>query len=243
MSIKQHLSTTCLVALFIGGCANTPSVSFGADEGSDDGGGAGNTGGAPSTGASGDGQGTDSGTSGAGGGQSGSSSGSGAGTGSGGSTSGAGGGTTTSSGSGGNTSGSGGGTTTGSGGSTSSGGNGTSSGGGGNGTSSGGGGSQCWVENGNPSCESLGLGVDVLTIENVLGGSYAYGGGSVSIMLSDVYFDFTSTDGMAAVIVKGGDNALVCTYVPATHEDYGLHAPINSNTGMPYGISHISFCE
>jgi len=123
-------------------------------------------------------------------------------------------------------------------------GGGSGSSGGGGGSSSGGGGSQCWIESGNPSCGSLALGIDVLTIEKIRSGSYGYGqGDSVSLMLADDHLGFTSTGGIAAMIVKGGPSATVCSYVPATQEDYGLHAPINLHTASPYAISHISFCE
>ena len=56
-----------------------------------------------------------------------------------------------------------------------------------------------------------------------------------------LYFDWTSTLGICAVIVKGGDDANVYYYDPLSYGDTNLHAPINPS-GEPAGISHITFC-
>ena len=57
---------------------------------------------------------------------------------------------------------------------------------------------------------------------------------------SGTIFDWSSTLGMDAVIVKGGPNANVYAYNEATG-DTGLYAPDNSSGG-PAGLSHVSFC-
>ena len=112
---------------------------------------------------------------------------------------------------------------------------------------------------GNPSCASIGLGfgfkIDqspngtfTLTAgtETVLtGGAVSDPNNSVTISNSnDTYFDWTSTLGLDAVIVKGGPNANVYAYDPPSEasSDSGLHSPINPNNGTPYAISHIEFC-
>jgi hypothetical protein len=53
--------------------------------------------------------------------------------------------------------------------------------------------------------------------------------------------DWTSAQGIDAVIVKGGPNANVYFYDNAT-SDTGLTTPTNPNNGTPYGLSHVDFC-
>ncbi len=66
---------------------------------------------------------------------------------------------------------------------------------------------------------------------------------TVTVSSADnVYFDWSSTLGMDAVIVKGGPNANAYVYVPEVYGDTGLHSPINPENQQPYGISHIEFC-
>jgi hypothetical protein len=65
---------------------------------------------------------------------------------------------------------------------------------------------------------------------------------TVTITSDGVYFDWTSTLSIDAVIVKGGPNANVYYYDPEVNCDNGLHSPINPNNGNPYAISHIEFC-
>jgi LPXTG-motif cell wall-anchored protein len=55
-------------------------------------------------------------------------------------------------------------------------------------------------------------------------------------------FDWTSNIGVDIVIVKGGPNSNVYTYDPESTGDTGLHAPVNPNNDMFFGLSHISFC-
>ncbi len=71
---------------------------------------------------------------------------------------------------------------------------------------------------------------DALTITNVTpSGTYNH-------------FDWVSTLGIDAVIVKGGANANVYNYTPEDFGDTSLHPPVNSGTGEPFSVSHIEFC-
>jgi hypothetical protein len=71
---------------------------------------------------------------------------------------------------------------------------------------------------------------------------------SVSVALPGVpdpngpSFNWTSTLGMDAVIVKGGPNADAYVYTPEAFFGNGLHAPTNPDNGQYFGISHIEFC-
>ena len=94
---------------------------------------------------------------------------------------------------------------------------------------------------GNPDCADLGYDME-LKVEPVASGTYTDGVLIVELEVYDPYFDWESNIGVSAVIVKGGPNANVYVYDPAATEDEGLIAPINPNTGKPYGLSHISFC-
>lgn len=94
----------------------------------------------------------------------------------------------------------------------------------------------------NPPCPA---GTIELKIEPVASGTYGDGVLSVTIDVENgTYFDWTSNLGIDAVIAKGGPDGNVYTYDPPEEEtsDTGLHAPINSSNGQPYGLSHISFC-
>ena len=80
-------------------------------------------------------------------------------------------------------------------------------------------------------------------------GTYAFPGdpdNSVTITSDGTFFDWTSTLGIDAVIVKGGPNANAYVYDPPAESmgDNGLSPPINPNstTNKPFGISHIEFC-
>lgn len=54
--------------------------------------------------------------------------------------------------------------------------------------------------------------------------------------------DWISNFPVDAVIVKGGPNANMYVYEPASMGDAGLTPPINERTGFPFGLSHIEFC-
>lgn len=56
-------------------------------------------------------------------------------------------------------------------------------------------------------------------------------------------FDWVSNFGVDAVIVKGGKNSNVYIYPQPVMGDTSLQPPINPQTGWPYGLSHIDFCD
>jgi hypothetical protein len=62
------------------------------------------------------------------------------------------------------------------------------------------------------------------------------------ILTSSSTFDWSSTFGIDAVIVKGGPSANVYTYNPESTGDTNLVTPTNPKNEKPYGLSHISFC-
>ena len=64
----------------------------------------------------------------------------------------------------------------------------------------------------------------------------------VTLATDGIAFDFTSDTGVSSVIVKGGPNALVCTYSADVTFDNDLVAPFNPNSGTTYGLSHIDLC-
>ncbi|MGE5249453.1 MAG: hypothetical protein ACM3QS_04490 [Bacteroidota bacterium] len=97
---------------------------------------------------------------------------------------------------------------------------------------------------GNPSCTDLGYTFGY-KVDPPNSGTYSIDGfNSVTVQTDGVYFDWSATLGIDAVISKGGDNANLYVYEPPTESfgDTGLHSPINPNTGTPYGLSHIEFC-
>lgn len=85
---------------------------------------------------------------------------------------------------------------------------------------------------GNPHCTDL-------KIDPVVGGTYD----GVTITVHGRYVDFTSTDTVLTVVVKGGPNANLYDYttVGGVTSDTDLSAPINPNTNKPYGLSHLCF--
>jgi hypothetical protein len=98
---------------------------------------------------------------------------------------------------------------------------------------------------GNPSCTDLGYGFGY-KIDPPNPGTYSIDSfGMVTFTSDGTYFDWTSTVGVDAVIVKGGPNSNLYKYDEAL-EDTGLHSPINPNDHRPYELtyelSHIEFC-
>lgn len=95
---------------------------------------------------------------------------------------------------------------------------------------------------GNPSCTSLGYAFG-FKVDPPNAGTYSIDGiNTVTVTTDGVFFDWSSTLGMDAVISKGGPNANVYVYAPERTSDTGLHSPINPNNGKPFGLSHIDFC-
>jgi hypothetical protein len=73
--------------------------------------------------------------------------------------------------------------------------------------------------------------------------SETHGGNTITITSSNgTHFDWSSDFPISAVIVKGGTAVNIFYYDPAATSDTLLYAPINPNTEMPYGISHVTFC-
>jgi len=96
----------------------------------------------------------------------------------------------------------------------------------------------------NPSCEDLGYAFG-FKVDPPNAGTYSIDGvNTVTVSTDGVYFDWSSTLSMDAVIAKGGPNANAYIYDPPTESfgDGGLASPINPNTGSPFGLSHIEFC-
>ncbi|OQA16765.1 MAG: hypothetical protein BWY63_02636 [Chloroflexi bacterium ADurb.Bin360] len=94
---------------------------------------------------------------------------------------------------------------------------------------------------GNPICVDLGYAYE-MKIDPPTAGTYNLGYGTFTWTTTDgVYMNWTSTIGVDAVLVKGGPNANLYTYVPESYGDTGLHSPLGPN-GRPSGISHITVC-
>jgi hypothetical protein len=97
---------------------------------------------------------------------------------------------------------------------------------------------------GNPTCQDLGYSFE-LKIDPPASGNYNLpdNSGSVTVTLtSSSTFDWSSTFGIDAVIVKGGPNANVYFYNPESTGDTDLSTPLNQQNNKPYGLSHITFC-
>lgn len=84
---------------------------------------------------------------------------------------------------------------------------------------------------GNPDCTGD------LKIEPVESGTY----GPVTIAVHGSSFDFSSTQIVTDVIVKGGPNANWYDYGDGVFSDTNLTAPTNPRNGKPYGLSHLCF--
>jgi len=97
---------------------------------------------------------------------------------------------------------------------------------------------------GNPDCGDSGL-EELVRIDPVEGGTFPVAGGSITVAVnsSAKTFDWTSTVSIGLIVVKGGPNANLYLYDPASFGDTGLHSPVNPNNDMFYGLSHISFCD
>jgi hypothetical protein len=99
------------------------------------------------------------------------------------------------------------------------------------------------VIEGNPTCADAGAGATLIKIDPVRQGTTTFDTGSFkgAIDVDDVTFDWTTATPVSVVIVKGGTAATVYQVSPTTSGS-DWHAPINPNTGRPYGLSHITFC-
>ncbi|MFA6605204.1 MAG: hypothetical protein WCS88_04370 [Patescibacteria group bacterium] len=96
---------------------------------------------------------------------------------------------------------------------------------------------------GNPSCNSLGYDNEYKITP---GDPYTYEPSEASnfVSISNLnggQFDWSSTINIDAVIAKGGDNANVYSYDPASTGGSGLVTPLNGGDQIP-NLSHVSFC-
>ncbi|HEX5616512.1 MAG TPA: hypothetical protein VFZ83_15260 [Acidimicrobiia bacterium] len=94
---------------------------------------------------------------------------------------------------------------------------------------------------GNPSCADLGFDFEVKA-DPPNAGDYSNGTLDVTVTRNGASFSWTSNIAIPAVIAKGGPNANVYYYNPASFGDTNLVSPTNASNGQPYGLSHISFC-
>jgi hypothetical protein len=95
---------------------------------------------------------------------------------------------------------------------------------------------------GNHTCSDLGANWTELKVEPVTSGTYSDGTLTVNLTVTAPTISWTSNLGVDAVFVKGGPDGNLYLYDPEATSDTGLHAPINPNTGQPFGLSHVSFC-
>jgi hypothetical protein len=103
------------------------------------------------------------------------------------------------------------------------------------------------IEQGNVTCADLGLGTYEVKMEGSFNSKIALKAPDavnyVTVSSADgVYFTWSATLDLDAVIVKGGPNSNVYVYNPEATGGAGLASQVNPNTGKPYGLSHISFC-
>lgn len=101
------------------------------------------------------------------------------------------------------------------------------------------------VVDGNPTCQDLGYAYGY-KVDPPKSGVYTTPAGTVTVTITDAggkYFDWSSTFGVDAVIVKGGNAANSFVYDPPaeSYGDDGLYSPDNSSGG-PAALSHMSFC-
>jgi hypothetical protein len=100
---------------------------------------------------------------------------------------------------------------------------------------------------GNPTCAGLGYDFGFKPQpEPPPSGTYTFPNttDTFTIISDGTLFDWTSTLGVDAVIVKGGPNGNAYIYDPPQEAfgDSGLSAPTNPNNGLPFAISHIEVC-
>jgi hypothetical protein len=98
---------------------------------------------------------------------------------------------------------------------------------------------------GNPSCVDVAPGTIELRIEPVVPGTYSDGilEFTITSVFDGRFFDWASNAGVDVVIVKGGPNANIYSYVPEATRDGSLHAPTKADDNKPFGLSHVSVCH
>ena len=94
--------------------------------------------------------------------------------------------------------------------------------------------------NANPTCADLGF--DSGSGNLFPAGTYPVGPGSITWSVDgNGLITWSSTFGIDAAFVKGGDGGNLYVYVPESTGDSGLGTPINPS-GEPAGLSHMLFC-
>lgn len=94
---------------------------------------------------------------------------------------------------------------------------------------------------GNVSCTQLGYDFSSARVNYVSGSFDAAFPAGITVTTDGTYVEWTSTFPIGAVIVKGGNDANVYEYIPASLGDSGLASPPNSSGG-PAGLSNLTFC-
>ena len=100
------------------------------------------------------------------------------------------------------------------------------------------------VVDGNPKCADYGMN-EFKIDSNPNPGTFGDSAFTVTVTKPTAdSIDFSAASpAVSIVLMKGGDNANLYDYRPTpVAADTGLTTPMNSNSGKPYGISHISFC-
>ncbi|WP_198805460.1 hypothetical protein [Leptolyngbya sp. BL0902] len=94
---------------------------------------------------------------------------------------------------------------------------------------------------GNVTCEQLGYEFSSARANYNDGFDASFPSGIEVTVTEGKFVAFSSTFGIGAVIVKGGNAANVYEYTPQTRGDSGLASPINAS-GKPAGLSNLTFC-
>ncbi len=99
---------------------------------------------------------------------------------------------------------------------------------------------------GNPACSDIqgSASWTELKIESPGGGMHRVSDSylTATTTASGTLIDWVASQGVDAVIVKGGPNANVYYYGSEATSGNDLHAPTNPSNGTYYGLSHITFC-
>lgn len=102
----------------------------------------------------------------------------------------------------------------------------------------------------NATCDDLapaGANWVELAVTSVATGTFSNGSLIVNLVIYQnegaTTADWTASDGVEGVFVKGGPGGYFYDYEPAARADSGLTAPANSNNGNHYNINHLLFCR
>jgi len=102
---------------------------------------------------------------------------------------------------------------------------------------------------GDTTCEGLGYDYGFIPLPEPPApgtSTYLFPGGVISLTVDAdlIYFDWESSLGMDAVVVKGGTDANLFAYDPPGEStgDSSLSAPVNPDTGGPHAVEHLELC-